>query len=472
MATTYYKRDGSGTTNWNSATSWSTVSATSATNTGTYPVAGDTALFTSGSIGGTVNVASACATLDMTGFADTLSGSTFSLTVSAGATIQGAFSGWTTGALVLTGGGVTLAATPTGSAFPILTLSTVGQTLTSGGFTWPGAMTIGTSSLTFTLVGTWQNSGFTTFLTMTLTGATYNFICAGGLAANGNITTTGINQLQITGGNLSGALGVAIGGTPLIGSVNLTTFVIVNTFNLIPGSTITGTGTLIVSSTNITITPNGVPIPNLTLYSGSSPTYTLAGTGNLLVTGTLEFNLNSPSVGWANTAFDIVCANLVINPCCVTGTTNMQFNRGRNITVTNSIAIGGAHLLSNPLYTLKVISNLASTGVNLNYTGALDNEFVFNTGFTDIKCDGSGIAAWVTDTAYTVGNCVAQGGLFYRCIVAHTSSTFATDLANGDWVQMVLQPLYSQYSSTPPTLLRTTGIVNVQANSFAGMFLS
>jgi len=67
---------------------------------------------------------------------------------------------------------------------------------------------------------------------------------------------------------------------------------------------------------------------------------------------------------------------------------------------------------------------------------------------------------------------VASGGLFYRCLIAHTSGTFATDLTNGDWVQMVLQPLYSQYSATPPTLLRTTGIVNVQANGFTGMFIS
>ena len=137
MATTYYKRDGTGTVNWNSNTSWSTVSASSATNSGTYPVAGDTANFTSGSIGGTVNVASACAVLNMTGFASTLTGSTFNLTVSGGTTLQGAFAGWTTGNIVSSGGGVTLAATCTGTAFPILDI-TGAQTLTSGGFIWPG----------------------------------------------------------------------------------------------------------------------------------------------------------------------------------------------------------------------------------------------------------------------------------------------------------------------------------------------
>jgi hypothetical protein len=42
-------------------------------------------------------------------------------------------------------------------------------------------------------------------------------------------------------------------------------------------------------------------------------------------------------------------------------------------------------------------------------------------------------AAWVTTTAYIPGNLVTQGGLYYRCLVAHTSGTFATDLAAGDW---------------------------------------
>lgn len=45
----------------------------------------------------------------------------------------------------------------------------------------------------------------------------------------------------------------------------------------------------------------------------------------------------------------------------------------------------------------------------------------------------SGVAAWVTTTAYTVGDLVVQGGTNYYCTTAHTSGTFATDLANGDW---------------------------------------
>lgn len=42
-------------------------------------------------------------------------------------------------------------------------------------------------------------------------------------------------------------------------------------------------------------------------------------------------------------------------------------------------------------------------------------------------------AAWVTATAYVIGDLRAQGGVNYYCTTAHTSGTFATDLANGNW---------------------------------------
>jgi hypothetical protein len=42
--------------------------------------------------------------------------------------------------------------------------------------------------------------------------------------------------------------------------------------------------------------------------------------------------------------------------------------------------------------------------------------------------------AWATATAYVVGDIVQQGGISYRCISAHTSGTFATDLAFPRWI--------------------------------------
>jgi hypothetical protein len=40
---------------------------------------------------------------------------------------------------------------------------------------------------------------------------------------------------------------------------------------------------------------------------------------------------------------------------------------------------------------------------------------------------------WLTATAYAVNDLVTESNNFYVCIVVHTSGTFATDLAAGDW---------------------------------------
>lgn len=45
----------------------------------------------------------------------------------------------------------------------------------------------------------------------------------------------------------------------------------------------------------------------------------------------------------------------------------------------------------------------------------------------------SGVTGWVTTTAYVVGDLRSNGGINYYCTTAHTSGTFATDLASGYW---------------------------------------
>lgn len=47
------------------------------------------------------------------------------------------------------------------------------------------------------------------------------------------------------------------------------------------------------------------------------------------------------------------------------------------------------------------------------------------------------VAPWLTGTSYTVGRSVSQSNVIYRCLVAHTSGTFATDLAAGKWTIMI-----------------------------------
>lgn len=45
--------------------------------------------------------------------------------------------------------------------------------------------------------------------------------------------------------------------------------------------------------------------------------------------------------------------------------------------------------------------------------------------------------AWVTATAYAVKDLVTSSGAVYICVTAHTSGTFATDLAAGKWMVLV-----------------------------------
>lgn len=65
--------------------------------------------------------------------------------------------------------------------------------------------------------------------------------------------------------------------------------------------------------------------------------------------------------------------------------------------------------------------------------------------------------AWATDTAYIVGDYVTSGTQRYRCLVAHTSDTFATDLAALDWVVDNTDRIFYEYTyshSIPSDCLR------------------
>lgn len=64
---------------------------------------------------------------------------------------------------------------------------------------------------------------------------------------------------------------------------------------------------------------------------------------------------------------------------------------------------------------------------------------------------------WVTATAYVVGNLVQSGGYCYECLTAHTSGTFATDLAAAKWeVQDVPAFLSTPIKTAVTAALRET----------------
>lgn len=70
--------------------------------------------------------------------------------------------------------------------------------------------------------------------------------------------------------------------------------------------------------------------------------------------------------------------------------------------------------------------------------------------------------AWATTTAYALADLVTDGGLFYVCAEAHTSGTFATDLAAGKWRQTVWAA-----SATEPITTATMAWADAVANCLA-----
>jgi len=62
-----------------------------------------------------------------------------------------------------------------------------------------------------------------------------------------------------------------------------------------------------------------------------------------------------------------------------------------------------------------------------------DNMYVAGTKVTSSSAVPTWMGAWVTATAYGLDQLVSESGNTYICIVAHTSGTFATDLAAVKW---------------------------------------
>ncbi len=66
--------------------------------------------------------------------------------------------------------------------------------------------------------------------------------------------------------------------------------------------------------------------------------------------------------------------------------------------------------------------------------------------FTPPPFPYGGAANWLTGTSYNVGDYVTHSSTVYLCLVAHTSGTFATDLANGDWTAQTQLEVVTPYA--------------------------
>lgn len=105
--------------------------------------------------------------------------------------------------------------------------------------------------------------------------------------------------------------------------------------------------------------------------------------------------------------------------------------------------------------------------------GALANQSV---GFNQLQSGLTiGLAApatnWATGKAYTVNATVYQSNSIYICAISHTSGTFATDLAAGDWILLINTGQYVTAASASATAAAASAtsaaaaVGNMQATS-------
>lgn len=105
----------------------------------------------------------------------------------------------------------------------------------------------------------------------------------------------------------------------------------------------------------------------------------------------------------------------------------------------------------------------------------LGNWYVYSTTSSTWKQAGGagGISNWVTATAYLVNDVVIQSNKIYQAATAHTSGTFATDLAAAKWVQIAnnvadatgVLPL-ANGGTNKSMLITNGGVAYVDSDSF------
>lgn len=326
-----YLITGGGSVNWNSTGSWS---ATDGGSTGaSFPVAGDNAFMTAASGAGTltVNVASACADLNCSGFTGTLAGSQ-TLAIGGSRT-------WGSGMTLSYSGTVTYNATTTGK-----TLTSNGKSSTNnitfngvgGGWTLADALTT-TGTLTVT-AGAFSDGGFTiTAGVFTSNSGTTRSVTKTG---NWNITSTGNvwnhNATGITWSDTAGTITLTnSSATSRTFSTGVATY---NNLSVSAGTgTLTGSisGGTIFNTLDFTGYSGNVPVWGSTILTGNLK----LGTGMTFTDGGQAFTMQSTSasttitsngvtinhpVSINNTAGVITSLVDAIN----TGTRNISVNQG------------------------------------------------------------------------------------------------------------------------------------------------
>jgi len=434
---TYYKRNNTGTTDWSLATSWSTVSSTSAINGGTFPVSttADPVIFDANSSDCTVNgINRTCTSITFAGYTNTI-------TMSFNITVSGAI---TFGASMLVLG--------SGSIGSIVT-----STITPNGFAWPNTFTLGGTSQTYTLASNMTLNG-----QLTCSGTTAITINANTLTCNNGAffqtATSGTTTIDIKGGNFSGTCNNTVnlnstGTITLTGNIGRasgTLTWVAGTINnsgnwalsytggsinvgnnIIWGSITMGSGTitlvnnLYTSGSLITVNGgiwNGAYTIYCTGITQNNTTNNMYGTATVELTGTGTWQMTTSNVAWG---FDTV-----IN--CGAGT--LTINTGR--TFGSTVRVATLTYTSGTVNCLGVMTFynciLATNGMNFNNVGLGTS----GAGVTSVTLTNNltvvGDCTVGGNAAFTVnGNTANVGGSLINAMVGNTVGGTTTFNMNG-----------------------------------------
>ena len=278
--------------NWNATATWME---------GIVPVAGDTvfAAVTSGQL--TVNVASACTSIDFTNYTNTL----------------------TMNATLSVGGSVTLVAAMTITGTGTLSI-TAAATITSNGKTWSGALTLWGGAVSFG--DNWTVTGLVTTTTNTNL-ANNSITCNGGITNNGG-TAVGTCIIKLGGGTWSGGPNNPIrnpfqfvGDCTVSGGVAFNN----NTMTWVSGVITTANSVLYIQAAATILNTSGMTWFNIRFTSAVTHTLTSnLNLSNILVlgstTGTTTINGNTINVGGGITMGGTTTI--------ITGTTNIKITGG------------------------------------------------------------------------------------------------------------------------------------------------
>ncbi len=408
MADRYWVSGGTG--NYNSTTNWSATSG--GASGASVPTSADNVFFNASSGSGTVtiNVASNCANLNLTGFTGTIA-YTNTLTVS------GTVLNFGTGGYTISGA----------SSLRLLTA----MTITSNGTTYTGNVDFA-GTVTYTLADNMTCSG-----TLILSSGGAQTINGNTLNISGNF-----NCNNGSGGTTSGTTNFVLNGTgtwscsnPTNTSGNLRNNLTINT-----AGTITISGTVNKGGGTFTYTAGTIIDTGATLALGGSTTTTLNISGNtfekILIGGviTLTSNVNATTFGtWANNNISFTLAGNSLN------FTNLELGSSATLTIPTAwvcqnieFANSGTHVLNNNSITIN--GNIAQSNIGLvlgtttltyagtgtwtrTSTGYFTNSFTINTAGT-LTITGANIGGGVF--TYTAGTVITSGGTLWNRVTGTT----------------------------------------------------